>query len=90
MVSPNSHEITVRFEKVDDEMSSTPGTMREDSPGVCPQTDRSCNGTDTDNYMQSDVNTSLEQPNPTHTNPRASKYDARHNSKPKCNDDYRY
>ena len=47
-------------------------------------------GTDTDHYMQPDADNSVEQINPTPTNPRSSKYDLRHNPKPNCNDDYRY
>ena len=55
-----------------------------------PQADRSYDGTDMDHYMQSDADTSVEQPNPTPTNPRSSKFDLRHNPKTNCNDDYSY
>ena len=63
-------------------MSSNPGTIPEISPEICFQTDGSCDGTDTDHYMQPDVETSVEQLEPTPTNPRSSKYDLRHNLKP--------
>ena len=55
-----------------------------------PHTDEMADGTDTDHYMQPDANNSVEQIDPTPTNPRSSKYDLRHNPKPNCNDDYRY
>ena len=64
--------------------------MQEISPEIILQTNRSYNGMDTDHYMQPDADTNVEQPDPTPTNPRSSKYDLRHNPKPNCNDDYRY
>ena len=36
LVTPNSTEITIRFEEAADEMRSTPGTIRENSPEFCP------------------------------------------------------
>ena len=54
-----------------------------------PHTDEMADGTDTDHYMQPDADNSVEQINPTPTNPRSSKYDLRHNPKPNCNNDYR-
>ena len=90
LVTPNSPEITVRSEETADEMRTTPGTIRENSPEIVPQIDRSYDGTDTDHYMQPDADTSVEQPDPTPTNPRSSRFDLRHNPKPNCNDDYRY
>ena len=87
--TPNSPEITIRSEEAADEMRSTPGTIREVSPEIIPQTDRSYDGTDTDHHMQPDADTIVEQPNPTPINPRSSKYDYRHNPKPNCNDYYR-
>ena len=90
MVTPSSHEITVRSEAAADEMSSSPETLRDNSPEICPQTDRSCDGTDTDHYMQPDVNTRVEQPDPLPTNHRSSKYDQSHYPKPNCNYYYRY
>ena len=83
LVTRTSPEIPVRSEEAADEMKSTPGTIRENSPKIFPQTDRSCDGTDTDHYMQPDADTSVEQPHPTPTNPRSSKYDLRHNRKRK-------
>ena len=90
LVTPNSPEITVRSEETGDEMRTTPGTIRENSPEIVPQIDRSYDGTDTDHYMQPDADTSVEQTDPTPTNPRSSRFDLRHNPKPNCNDDYRY
>ena len=37
--------------------------------------------------MEPDVETGLEQPNNSPTNPRRSKYNLRHNPKPDWNDD---
>ena len=71
-------------------MSSTPGTIRENSPEIFFQTDRSCDETDMDHYMQPDADTSVEQTDLTPTNRRSSKFDLRRNPKPNCNDDYRY
>ena len=71
-------------------MKNTPGTIPDSSPEIISQADRSYGGTGTDNYMQLDADNSVEQPDPTLTNPRSSKYDLRHNPKPNCNDDYRY
>ena len=89
-VTPNSPETTIRSEHAAEEMRSTPGTTPEKSPETIPQPDRSYDGTDSDHYMQPDVDTSVEQSDPTPTNSRSSKYDLRHNPKPNCNDDYRY
>ena len=52
-------------------MKNSPGTIREKSPEIFPQTDRSCDGTDTDHYMQPDADTSVEQFDRTPTNPSA-------------------
>ena len=87
LVTPSLPEIKVPFEKAADEMSSTPGTTRKNSPEVFPQKNRSSDGTDTDQYMEPDVDTSLEELDPTPTNPCSSKYDLRHSSKPNCKDD---
>ena len=89
-VTSNSPEITIRSQQAADELRSTPGTIPENSPETIPQPDRSYDGRDTDHNMQPDVDTSVEQSDPTSTNPRSSKYDLRHNPKPNCNDDYRY
>ena len=69
LVTPNSSEITLRSEEAVDETDSTPGTTPAKFPEICPQTDRSCDGTDTDHHMQPDVESSEEQPDPTPTNP---------------------
>ena len=90
MVKPNSPKTTVRSENAADETRSTPGTTRQCSPEIIPQVHNSCDGTDTDHYMQPDADTSVEQNDPTPSNPRSSKYDLRHNPRPNCNDDYRY
>ena len=90
LVTLNSPEITVRSEEAADERRSTLGTIPETSPDFTPQTDRSYDGTHTDNYMQPDADTSVRQPDRTPTDHRSSKYDARHKPKPNCNDDYRY
>ena len=90
MVISNSPEVSVWPEGAADETRSNPGTIQEDSSEIVPHTDDIDNGTDTDHYMQPDADTSVEQIDPTPTNPRSSKYDLRHNPRPNCNDDYRY
>ena len=90
MVIPNSPEVSVRPEKAADETRSTPGTIQEDPSEILPHTRDIDDGTDTDHYMQPDADTSVEQIDPTPTNPCSSKYDLRHNPRPNCNDDYRY
>ena len=90
LIETYSPEITKLSAEAADEMSSTPGALREDSPEVCSQVDRTCDGTDTDHHMQPDVDTSVEQPDPTPTDPRSSQCDLHHIPKPNCNDDYRY
>ena len=90
MVIPNSPEVSVRPEEAADETKSTPGTIQEDPPEILPHTCDMDDGTDTDHYMQPDKDTSVEQIDPTPTNPRSPKYDLRHNPRPNCNDDYRY
>ena len=81
-VTTNSPEITVRSEVAIDGTSSIPGTTREESPEIFPQAGRSCDGMDTDHYMESDANTSVEQPNLTPTNTGSSKYDLRQSPTP--------
>ena len=71
LVTPNSPEITVWSEEAADERSSTPETIRKNSPQIFPQTDTSCDGMDTDHYMKPDSDTSIEQPGLVHTNPAA-------------------
>ena len=89
-VVPKSPEATVQPEGEADETRSTPGTTQEDSSNTFPHTDGMADGANTDHYMQPDADTSVEQIDPTTTNPRSSKYDLRHNPRPNCNDDYRY
>ena len=85
MVRPNSPEVTVRSEQAVDETRSTPRTIQKDSSEIDID-----DGTDTDHYMQPDADTSVEQIDPTPTNPRSSKYDLRHNRRPNYSNDYRY
>ena len=90
MVIPTSPEVTVRRAEAVNETRSTPETIQEDSLEIVPHTDEIYDGTNTDHYMQPDADTSVEQSDPTPTNPRSSKYDLRHNPRRNCNDDYRY
>ena len=87
---PSPPEITVRSEQTADEMRNNPGIIPENSPEIIPQPDGSYDERDVDRDTQPDADTSVEQFDPMPTNPRSSKYDLRHNSKPNCNDDYRY
>ena len=61
MLIPNSTEITVRSEKATDDTKSTVGTTQESSLENIPHVDNSYDGTDTDDYMQPDAVTSVEQ-----------------------------
>ena len=90
LATPTSPEITIRSDQPADEIRSTPGTIPGNSPEVIPQPDRSYDGLDMDHDTQSDADTSVEQLDPTPTNPRSSKYDVRYNPKPNYDDDYRY
>ena len=90
VVMPNSPDIAGLYKLVADETSAMPGAIRESFPEFSPPANRSCDGTDTDHYMQPDADTSVEQPNPTPTNPRGSKYDLYYNPRPNFKDDYRY
>ena len=90
LATTNSPEVTIRSEEAAAEKRSSPGTIRENSPETTQQPERSYDGTDTDQNMQPDADTSVEQTDSTRTNPRSSKYDLRQNPKPNCNDDYRY
>ena len=89
LVSPNSPEVAVRSGEATDETWSTPGTIQEDSSDNLPHATEIDDGTDTDHHIQPDADNSVEQIDPTPTNPRSSKYDLRHNPGPNCNDDYR-
>ena len=90
LATPSSPEITIPSEQVDFEVNSTTGTILENSPEIIPPPHRSYDGMDMDHDMQPDADTSVEQLDPTPTNPRSSKYDLRHDPKPNCNDDYRF
>ena len=90
LVSPNSPEVTVRSGEAADETRSTPGTIQVDSSDILPHAVEIDDGTNTDHHMQPDADKSVEQIDPTPTNPRSSKYDLHHNPRPNCNDDYRY
>ena len=68
LLTPNSPEIAALSEGAADEMSTTPETKQENFPESCPQTDRTCDGTDTDHYMQPEMDRSVEPPDPTPTN----------------------
>ena len=57
LVTLNSPKVTIRSEEAADETRNTPGTIREKSPKIIPQTDRSYDWTDTDHYMQPDADT---------------------------------
>ena len=89
VASPSPPESTIRSEQTADELRSTLGIIPGISPGNNPQPDGSCDGRNVDHDTQPDADLSVEQPDPTPTNPRGSKYDLRHNPKPNCNDDYR-
>ena len=88
--TPPPPEITIRSKQAADEIRSTPGIIPGNSPKIAPQPDGSYDGRDVDHDTQPHGDTSVEQLEPTPTNPRCSKYDLRHNSKPNCNEDYRY
>ena len=90
LVSPNLPEVAVRLGETADETRSTPETIQEDSSDIPPHRDEIDDGVDTDHHMQPDADNSVEQIDPTPTNPRSSKYNLRHNPRPNCNDNYRY
>ena len=90
LVSPNSHEVTVRSGEAADQTRSTPGLIQADSSDILPHALEIDDGTDRDHHMQPDADNSVEQIDPTPTNPRSSKNDLCHNPRPNCNDDYRY
>ena len=69
---------------------SRPGTTQECSRDVFPQTEELCDVTDMYPYMETDVETSSEQPSNSPTIPRSSKSILRQNSKPNCNDNCRW
>ena len=85
---PNSPASVKQSDLSTEETWKTPGTARERSRETFPQTEESCDLTDTYSFIEPDVETNSEQPNKIPTNPRGSKYNLRHNPKPNCNDDY--
>ena len=90
LVSPNPPEVTVRSGEAAVETRSTPGMIRADSPDILPHADEIDDGADTDHHMQPNTDNSVEQIDPTPTNPRSSKSDLRHKPRTNCNDDYSY
>ena len=91
LVTPIPPGIAVESEEAADEMRSTPGTIRKNFLEVIPQTDRQYDERiriTTCSLMHAD--TTVEQHDPTPTNPRSSKFDLRLNPKPNSNCDYRY
>ena len=90
LATPRPPEITIQSEQTADEMRSSPGTIPENYPETTLQLDETYDGRDVDHDTQPLGDPSVEQPHPTPTNPRSSKYDLRHNPKPNCNEDYRY
>ena len=90
LAKPSPPEMTIRSDQAADEMRSTPGIIPGQSPENVPQPDGAYDGRSVDHDTQPDADMSVEQPDPTPTNPSSSKYHLRHNPKPNCNDDYRY
>ena len=87
--STNLQEKPLQSDYSTEEMRNTPGNPHVCSPEIFPNTDEVNDVTDTCPQMEPDVETSSEQLQNSPTNPRSSKYNLRHNPKPKCNDDYR-
>ena len=90
LTTPSPPELTLRSKQATDETRSTPGIIRETSPGNTPQPDGSYDERNVDHDTQPDADKSAEQLDPMPTNPRSSKCDLRHNPRPNCIDDYRY
>ena len=89
-VPPNPQEIPVQSDFSTEEMRSTPRQTQECSPENFHDTGEVNDVTDTCPHMESDAETSSEQPQKSPINPRSSKNNLRHNPKPNCNVDYRY
>ena len=87
---PHPHEIPIQSNLSTGEMKNTLGTTHECSPEIFPPTDETSDVADTCTHVEPDVGTSSEQQGNSPSNPRSSKYNLRHNPKPKCNDEYRY
>ena len=87
---PNQREILPQSDFSTEEMRNTPGNLHVSSREIFPNADEASDVADTCPHMEPDADTSSEQPQNSPTNPRSSKYNLRHNTKPNCNDDYRY
>ena len=83
-------EIPVQSDSSTEEMRNTSENSHVCSPEISPNTDELGDVTDTYPHMEPNVETNSEQPQNSPTNPRSSKYNLRHYSKPNCNNDYRY
>ena len=71
LATPISPKITIRSEQTAEEMRNTPGAIREHSPEIIPQPHRSYDERDIDHDTQPDADTSVEQLDPTPSNPAA-------------------
>ena len=71
LATPSPPEITIRSEQAAGELGSTRGNISESSPEIIPQPDGSYDGRDVDHKTQPDADMSLEQLDPTPTNPAA-------------------
>ena len=71
-----SPKTAVRFDLANNETTIIPGNI---STFIFAQAERSFEATDTDHYLEPDAETSLDQTNPTRTNPHSTNYDQRHN-----------
>ena len=84
----NSPENPVRSDLSTEETWNTPRSARECSREVFPQTEDLSDVTGTYTYREFDMETNSEQTKKSPTNHRSSKYNLRHNPKPKSNDVY--
>ena len=87
---PKLQEIPLKTDYSTDELRNTPGNPHVCSPEIFPYTGDVNDVTYACPHMQPDAETSSEQSQNSPTNPRSSKFNLRHNSKPNCNDDYRF
>ena len=87
---PISSENPEQSDLSNKEMRNTPGTAQKCSPELFPRKEEFFDVTDTHPYMEPDVETSLQQPNKSPTNPRSYRYSFRHIPKPNCIENYRY
>ena len=82
--------LLVRRDLPNDKTCTFPGPIQDDSPEILSCTDDVGDGTGTSHYMQPDAERNSQQLSPTDGNPRRTKSDLDPNTKPNCNDDYRY